>query len=189
MFHVATMLPFQEKDAQKVERKRHIGNDVVVLIFKDRTDENDHFDPTILTSHFNSTLLVYTSLLVVFIEYFILAASLTKLITSRFSNSIIILMHNKIYLIVHKTYITFSRRFLCCQSTAFVKRRAWRIHSECPQQIWDHGLSAIFWREDSIFPCWKNQRIHRFPPLKKYPICFYLCIFHPCFPFLWLMFC
>lgn len=33
MFHVATMLPFQEQDEQKVERKRHIGNDVVCFLF------------------------------------------------------------------------------------------------------------------------------------------------------------
>jgi len=58
MFHVATMLPFQVKDDQKVERKRHIGNDVVVLIFKDRSDNEDYFDPKILTSHFNSVFFI-----------------------------------------------------------------------------------------------------------------------------------
>ena len=54
MFHVCTMLPFQEHDAQRVERKRHIGNDVVVLVFKEQANETDYFDPQILTSHFNS---------------------------------------------------------------------------------------------------------------------------------------
>jgi len=58
MFHVSTLLPFQEFDEQKVERKRHIGNDVVVIIFKERADENDTFDPRILTSHFNSVFFI-----------------------------------------------------------------------------------------------------------------------------------
>lgn len=52
MFHVATLLPYDEKDTQKVERKRHIGNDVVVIVFKDQADESDTFDPTMFTSHF-----------------------------------------------------------------------------------------------------------------------------------------
>lgn len=33
MFHVGSMLPSNEKDQQRVEKKRHIGNDVVVFIF------------------------------------------------------------------------------------------------------------------------------------------------------------
>ena len=52
MFHVATLLPFQPADEQKVERKRHIGNDVVTIVFKEQENEDDRFDPTILTSHF-----------------------------------------------------------------------------------------------------------------------------------------
>lgn len=28
MFHVSTLLPFQANDLQRVERKRHLGNDV-----------------------------------------------------------------------------------------------------------------------------------------------------------------
>ena len=59
MFHVCTFLPFQERDAQRVERKRHIGNDVVVLVFKDRKDETDYFNPDSLTSHFNSIQLLF----------------------------------------------------------------------------------------------------------------------------------
>jgi hypothetical protein len=58
MFHVCTMLPFQPKDEQKVERKRHVGNDVVVLIFKDKGAQDDVFDPKTLTSHFNSCFFV-----------------------------------------------------------------------------------------------------------------------------------
>ncbi|KAJ1552517.1 hypothetical protein HK405_011033 [Cladochytrium tenue] len=35
MFHVATFLPFNDKDKQQLERKRHIGNDIVVVIFSE----------------------------------------------------------------------------------------------------------------------------------------------------------
>lgn len=28
MYHVATLLPYQPDDLQRVERKRHLGNDV-----------------------------------------------------------------------------------------------------------------------------------------------------------------
>ncbi len=44
------MLPFQPDDNQRVERKRHIGNDVVVLIFK---EGNTPFDPLAIKSQFN----------------------------------------------------------------------------------------------------------------------------------------
>ena len=58
MFHVAPLLPLLENDEQGLERKRHVGNDVVVLIFKEQEDEEDTFDPRILTSHFNSIYIV-----------------------------------------------------------------------------------------------------------------------------------
>ena len=58
MFHVGTMLPDQEHDEQKVEKKRHIGNDVVVIVFKERASADDRFDPRILTSHFNHCFFV-----------------------------------------------------------------------------------------------------------------------------------
>ena len=36
MFHVAPMLPFMEgENIQQLERKRHIGNDILVVIFQD----------------------------------------------------------------------------------------------------------------------------------------------------------
>ena len=35
MFHVSTLLPFKEKgDNQQLERKRHIGNDIVAIVFQ-----------------------------------------------------------------------------------------------------------------------------------------------------------
>ncbi|KAJ1926271.1 hypothetical protein IWQ60_003927 [Tieghemiomyces parasiticus] len=35
MFHVAPLLPLQPKDPQQIERKRHIGNDVLVIVYHD----------------------------------------------------------------------------------------------------------------------------------------------------------
>jgi hypothetical protein len=50
MYHVSTLLPFQPEDKQRVERKRHLGNDIVVIIFK---EGDQPFDPLCLTTHFN----------------------------------------------------------------------------------------------------------------------------------------
>jgi len=55
MFHVVTLLPSQVHDPQRVEKKRHIGNDVVVIIFK---EGEQCFDPFILTSQFNHIFVV-----------------------------------------------------------------------------------------------------------------------------------
>jgi len=49
MFHVATLLPSQAADEQRVERKRHIGNDVVVIVFH---EGDEPFDVTMITSQF-----------------------------------------------------------------------------------------------------------------------------------------
>jgi hypothetical protein len=51
MFHVSTLLPFFPEDPQQVERKRHLGNDVVIVIF--REGPNDPFTPLIIRSQFN----------------------------------------------------------------------------------------------------------------------------------------
>lgn len=56
MFHVATLIPFYEKDVQQVERKRHLGNDVVIVVFQD--PGAPPFDPTIISSHFNHVFMV-----------------------------------------------------------------------------------------------------------------------------------
>lgn len=50
MFHVCSMLPSQEQDVQRVERKRHIGNDVVVFVFLE--DGCEPYVATKLTSQF-----------------------------------------------------------------------------------------------------------------------------------------
>ena len=49
MFHVSTLLPFNPKDSQQVCKKRHIGNDVVTIIFQ---EENTPFCPNTIRSHF-----------------------------------------------------------------------------------------------------------------------------------------
>eukprot|EP01114_Cavostelium_apophysatum_P014803 TRINITY_DN3923_c0_g1_i2.p1 TRINITY_DN3923_c0_g1~~TRINITY_DN3923_c0_g1_i2.p1 ORF type:complete len:650 (+),score=151.74 TRINITY_DN3923_c0_g1_i2:227-2176(+) len=56
MFHVSTMLPFNLKDEQQVERKRHIGNDVVLIVFKESAD--DVFTPANINSQFNHVWIV-----------------------------------------------------------------------------------------------------------------------------------
>jgi len=58
MFHCAPMLPFQEQDVQKVERKRHIGNDVCVLIFKESEGPEDTVEVDSFVSHFNNVFIV-----------------------------------------------------------------------------------------------------------------------------------
>ncbi|KAL7715551.1 Rap/Ran GTPase-activating protein [Entamoeba marina] len=59
MFHVSTLLPEQPGDLQRVEKKRHIGNDIVVIIFKENSnDSNDKFNPLWLTSQFNHIFIV-----------------------------------------------------------------------------------------------------------------------------------
>jgi RAP1 GTPase activating protein 1 len=49
MFHVSCLLPFQEEDAQRLERKRHIGNDIVCLVF---LEGKTPFDPNCIASKF-----------------------------------------------------------------------------------------------------------------------------------------
>lgn len=34
MFHVSTLLPYTVGDLQQLQRKRHIGNDIVAIIFQ-----------------------------------------------------------------------------------------------------------------------------------------------------------
>eukprot|EP01117_Protostelium_nocturnum_P015431 TRINITY_DN5987_c0_g2_i1.p1 TRINITY_DN5987_c0_g2~~TRINITY_DN5987_c0_g2_i1.p1 ORF type:complete len:779 (-),score=261.64 TRINITY_DN5987_c0_g2_i1:40-2376(-) len=55
MYHVSTLLPFQPDDLQRVERKRHLGNDVVQIMFK---EGNTPFDPLTLRTHYNHVFIV-----------------------------------------------------------------------------------------------------------------------------------
>ncbi|XP_048581035.1 rap1 GTPase-activating protein 1 isoform X2 [Nematostella vectensis] len=55
MFHVSTLLPFSNGDTQQVQRKRHIGNDIVCIVFQ---DDNTPFSPTSIRSHFLHVFIV-----------------------------------------------------------------------------------------------------------------------------------
>jgi len=59
MFHVSTLLPFSECDEQQVERKRFLGNDVVVVVFK---EGEQPFSPQFFRSHFNCVFIVIQKL-------------------------------------------------------------------------------------------------------------------------------
>ncbi|KAJ1552104.1 GTPase-activating Rap/Ran-GAP domain-like protein 3, partial [Cladochytrium tenue] len=49
MFHVSTLLPFSKDDPQQIQRKRHIGNDIVCVVF---LDGDMVFDPASIKSQF-----------------------------------------------------------------------------------------------------------------------------------------
>ncbi|XP_041649078.1 rap1 GTPase-activating protein 2 [Cheilinus undulatus] len=49
MFHVATKLPFTEGDPQQLQRKRHIGNDIVALVYQ---QGQTPFLSDVIKSHF-----------------------------------------------------------------------------------------------------------------------------------------
>ena len=57
MFHVSTLLPYSDKDAQQLERKRHLGNDIVVIVFLEG-DGQVPYDPNILKSEFNHAFII-----------------------------------------------------------------------------------------------------------------------------------
>ena len=47
MFHVSTLLPHSSINEQQLERKRHIGNDRVAIVFQDETTP---FSPKMIKS-------------------------------------------------------------------------------------------------------------------------------------------
>jgi RAP1 GTPase activating protein 1 len=55
MYHVAPLLPFFEKDLQQLERKRHVGNDVVNVVF---VEGDEPFPTSLITSHFTYVFIV-----------------------------------------------------------------------------------------------------------------------------------
>jgi RAP1 GTPase activating protein 1 len=55
MFHVSTMLPYTESDPQQLQRKRHIGNDIVAIVFQ---ETNTPFSPNMIASHFLHAFIV-----------------------------------------------------------------------------------------------------------------------------------
>ncbi|KJE89083.1 Rap1GAP [Capsaspora owczarzaki ATCC 30864] len=55
MFHVSTLLPYFSNDPQQVQRKRHIGNDIVSIIF---VEGETPFVPDCIRSHFLHVFIV-----------------------------------------------------------------------------------------------------------------------------------
>lgn len=49
IFHVSTLLPYVENDPQQLQRKCHIGNDILAIVFQ---DTNTPFCPDMIASHF-----------------------------------------------------------------------------------------------------------------------------------------
>ena len=56
MFHVSTLLPYEKNDPQKLQRKRHVGNDIVCVVFLEA--DNTRFSPSCIKSHFLHTFIV-----------------------------------------------------------------------------------------------------------------------------------
>ncbi|XP_072776316.1 signal-induced proliferation-associated protein 1 [Taeniopygia guttata] len=56
MFHVSTMLPFTPRNPQQLLRKRHIGNDIVTIVFQEPGARP--FSPRALRSHFQHVFIV-----------------------------------------------------------------------------------------------------------------------------------
>ncbi|XP_015587911.2 uncharacterized protein LOC107264305 isoform X3 [Cephus cinctus] len=56
MFHVSTLLPYEKHDPQKLQRKRHIGNDIVCVVFLEA--DNTSFSPACIKSHFLHTFIL-----------------------------------------------------------------------------------------------------------------------------------
>ncbi|CAF0813542.1 unnamed protein product [Rotaria sp. Silwood1] len=59
MFHVSTLLPYSKSERQQLERKRHIGNDIVAIIFQ---ETETIFNPACIASQFLHVYLVITPL-------------------------------------------------------------------------------------------------------------------------------
>ncbi|KAL7719027.1 Rap GTPase-activating protein [Entamoeba marina] len=65
MFHVSTMLQHVDSDPQHLDKKRHIGNDVCVLIFKEsKFKRDDEIDLTSFVSQFNHVFIVVSPVVV-----------------------------------------------------------------------------------------------------------------------------
>ncbi|CAG5085095.1 Oidioi.mRNA.OKI2018_I69.PAR.g10808.t1.cds [Oikopleura dioica] len=56
MFHVSTLLPFSSQNSQQVDRKRHIGNDVISIIFQEPGAKP--FSPATIRSQFQHIFII-----------------------------------------------------------------------------------------------------------------------------------
>ena len=57
MFHVSTMLPLDDSDEQQLQRKRHIGNDVVLIVFLDGDADDLRYNTQTMASHFTHIII------------------------------------------------------------------------------------------------------------------------------------
>ncbi|KNC50307.1 GTPase activating protein Rap1-GAP [Thecamonas trahens ATCC 50062] len=57
MFHVSTMLPLDDSDSQQLQRKRHIGNDVVLIVFLDGERDDLVYPAHAMASHFTHLII------------------------------------------------------------------------------------------------------------------------------------
>lgn len=60
MFHVSTMLPYSANNRQQLSRKRHIGNDIVTIVFQE--EGALPFTPKILRSQFQHVFIIVKAL-------------------------------------------------------------------------------------------------------------------------------
>ncbi|XP_012283954.1 GTPase-activating Rap/Ran-GAP domain-like protein 3 isoform X2 [Orussus abietinus] len=58
MYHVSTMLPYSRDNPQQLERKRHIGNDIVNVIYSDDPNFLTTFNPNCIRSQFTHVFAV-----------------------------------------------------------------------------------------------------------------------------------
>ena len=56
IYHVVTMIPTKPSDPQQIDKKRHVGNDYVHIVWSDNA--NQSYDPSTITSHFNDVQIV-----------------------------------------------------------------------------------------------------------------------------------
>ncbi|CAG5095244.1 Similar to GARNL3: GTPase-activating Rap/Ran-GAP domain-like protein 3 (Gallus gallus) [Cotesia congregata] len=61
MFHVSTILPHSKDNPQQLERKRHIGNDIVNIIYTDDPTLLETFNPNCIKSQFTHVFAVVAS--------------------------------------------------------------------------------------------------------------------------------
>ncbi|XP_014295743.1 GTPase-activating Rap/Ran-GAP domain-like protein 3 isoform X3 [Microplitis demolitor] len=61
MYHVSTILPHSKDNPQQLERKRHIGNDIVNIIYTDDPTLLDTFNPNCIKSQFTHVFAVVAS--------------------------------------------------------------------------------------------------------------------------------
>lgn len=59
MYHISTLLPHSKDNPQQLERKRHIGNDIVNIIYTDDPSFLSTFNPNCIKSQFTRKLYLY----------------------------------------------------------------------------------------------------------------------------------